>query len=526
MRQIFLLDCTLRDGGYINNWEFGEKAIKDVAYKMSNTGVEYFEIGFIKETEYQKIKSVFSSNEQIAEMIQPKNKNTKYVGMVDIGDPIPLSELGIRRENSIDVLRVIFKKDHIEEGYQYCKEAKKLGYEVFAQIVATNSYSDKELVDVIEKFNPIIPEAVYVVDTLGVIKRKDFLRMVQIMDHNLSPGIILGYHSHNNMQQAFGNAEALVELNLRRDIIIDACVFGMGRGAGNLNMELFAGYLNEGHDKNYRVEPMLEIIDEYLNDIYSKEFWGYSLPYYLSASNMCHPNYAKYFAEKGTLSLKAFNEILRTIPADKKENYEKSVAEVTYQNYQSNYIDDMETVEVLRNVLAGREILLLGPGTSIEENRNQINKYIELNHPIVIALNFVPDQIHADYVFSSHIRRYSKIEKQQGVHLIVTSNIREAEAFEHRINYASYASKEPELMDNSGITFLNFLISIGTQSVKLAGMDGYESDRNRNYVNSGLEHYFDDNTIAQRNALIRKEFLELRKYISIEFITKSKYEQE
>ena len=83
---------------------------------------------------------------------------------------------------------------------------------------------------------------------------------------------MLAYHAHNNLQQAFGNAEALVEMNLKRDLIIDACVFGMGRGAGNLNLELFAEYMNENYDTHYKIEPMLEIMDEYLNDIYKNKF--------------------------------------------------------------------------------------------------------------------------------------------------------------------------------------------------------------------------------------------------------------
>ena len=85
---------------------------------------------------------------------------------------------------------------------------------------------------------------------------------------------MLAYHAHNNLQQAFGNAEALVEMNLKRDILIDACVFGMGRGAGNLNLALFAEHMNENYDKHYQIEPMLEIMDEYLNDIYKAKFWG------------------------------------------------------------------------------------------------------------------------------------------------------------------------------------------------------------------------------------------------------------
>ena len=162
---------------------------------------------------------------------------------------------------------------------------------------------------------------------------------------------MLGYHSHNNMQQAMGNASAFTEMHLHRDIILDACVFGMGRGAGNLNLELFAEYMNENFDKQYRIEPMLEIIDEYLNDIYREHFWGYSLPLYLSAANGCHPNYAIYFASKGTLTVKSYNEILKSIPKEDKALYNKDKAEKIYKEYQENYVDDRESVEQLEKEL-------------------------------------------------------------------------------------------------------------------------------------------------------------------------------
>lgn len=524
MERISLLDCTLRDGGYINDWNFGEKAIKDITSKMARTGIEFIEIGFIKDSSYNKDKAVFNDNEQMAAMISPKNQDVKYVGMVDMGNPMPLETLGKRVGGSIDIIRVIFKKDRIDEGYDYCREAKKFGYEIFVQIVATNAYSDKELVDIVEKFNPLSPQAVYIVDTLGVIKRKDFLRMVRIMDHNLYPQIALGYHSHNNLQQAAGNAEALAEMNLQRDIIIDACVFGMGRGAGNLNMELFAEYMNENHGKTYRLEPMLEIIDEYLNDIYCKEFWGYSLPFYLSASNLCHPNYAKFFAEKGTLTVKAFNEILRSIPDEDKQVYKKDLAEKVYQEYQENYVDDKVAVGELRNLFSDREVLLLGPGKSINAHHSEIIQYIEDVHPIVVALNFIPDDIDIDYVFSNHMRRYSRIQGQTEKKTIITSNIRDAKKYNYMINFASYASKRTEIMDNSGIMFMNLLLAMDNRTVKLAGLDGYEKSRDRNYVNSGLEYHFgDDEAIDKRNTLLKQEFDDLRKRIHLEFLTESKY---
>ena len=88
---------------------------------------------------------------------------------------------------------------------------------------------------------------------------------------------------------------------LSHDIVLDASVYGMGRGAGNLNMELFASYLNKNYGSHYNIDEFLDIMDEYLKPIFAEHYWGYSLPFYLSARYNCHPNYAGYFADKNTL---------------------------------------------------------------------------------------------------------------------------------------------------------------------------------------------------------------------------------
>nr|MCR4625577.1 aldolase catalytic domain-containing protein [Lachnospiraceae bacterium] len=284
MRKVYLLDCTLRDGGYVNDWNFGEETIKGFGRKIAQTGVEIYEVGFIKGDKYDPNKSVFPDIQSIVPMIQPKSADMKYVGMLDMSAPVPVDRLVPYDGTSVDGIRVIFKKDKIEQAYEYCKRIQELGYFISVNVVGTDLYTDAEFIDVIKKFNTLHPYAFSIVDTFGLIKRKQFLRLAYIADSNLEEGIILAYHAHNNLQLAFGNAEALVEMNLKRDLLIDACVFGMGRGAGNLNLELFAEYMNENYDTHYKIEPMLEIMDEYLNDIYKTKFWGYSLPLYLSAT--------------------------------------------------------------------------------------------------------------------------------------------------------------------------------------------------------------------------------------------------
>lgn len=523
MKQIYLLDCTLRDGGYVNGWHFGENAIYNIGKKIVLAGIEYFEIGFVHDCVYDKEYSLFNGNESVRDMIAPKNPSTKYVGMIDMGKPIDLDKLGVRVEDGFDVFRVIFKKHKVDEAYNYIEKLIALGYEVFAQAVGTDGYTDKEFIDLIEKFNRLPIAAFYIVDSFGVIKRKDFLRLVQIADHNLRQDIMLGYHSHNNMQQAMGNASAMTEYNFTRDIILDACVFGMGRGAGNLNLELFAEYMNENFEKQYRIEPMLEIIDEFLNDIYRESFWGYSLPLYLSASNGCHPNYAIYFSSKGTLTVKSYNEILKSIPIEDKSNYSMEKAEMIYRKYQENFMDDKKILGMLGDEFKDKSILLLGPGKALSTEKENVIKYITQNHPIVIALNFIPQDIPCDYVFSSHMRRYKNIENTSNVKKIITSNLRDAKQYDYMVNFSSYSAEASEIMDNSGVMCLNMLVAMGIKEVALAGLDGYDVNSRGNYVNSGLEYDFTPEMIKKRNELIIDELSKIRSKINILYLTESIY---
>ena len=526
MGKISLLDCTLRDGGYINNWEFGEDAIKEIGRKIIQSGVELFEIGFVKDETYDKNRTIFSGVEDVAQVIESKSENATYVAMLDMSAPFPLDRLHEYDGTSVDVFRVIFKKDRIQEAYEYAGEVQKKGYRIFVQPVGTDAYSDTEFVELIRMFNDLKPEAFYIVDTFGLIKKRQFMRLVYLADHNLIPDIALGYHSHNNLQQASGNAEALAECNLQRDIILDACIFGMGRGAGNLNMELFASYMNENFGKHYRIEPMLEVIDRYLNDIYSKHFWGYSLPFYLSATNACHPNYASCYAQKGTLTVKSFNELLKTISLQDKMVYSRERAEFYYKQYQEQFIDDTNDLHRIEHGIKGRNILVLAPGHSLETEKETINRFIGENRPIVISVNFYSEQYGADYIFSSNMRRYCKLEDVAGVDKIITSNMKEAKQYDYMLNFSSYCCQETEIMDNSGLMLLNVLMAIGIDRVCLAGFDGYDQYNQKNYVNSGLEYSWSVEAMNNRNRYIAKELERINKVIHIDFLTKSNYQRE
>lgn len=522
MRKVYLLDCTLRDGGYINDWKFGRDTIKGFGKKIAQTGIEIFEVGFIRGDTYNPERSLFPDIQSITDIIEPKNENLMYVAMLDMSNPVPLERLTPYDGSSIDGIRVIFKKEKIDEAYLYCQHIIKLGYKVFVNFVGTDLYTDQEFIEGIRKFNGIHPFAVSIVDSFGLIKRKQFLRLVYLADNNLDSEIVLAYHAHNNLQQAFGNAEAMVEMNLKRDICIDACVFGMGRGAGNLNLELFAEYMNENYGTQYRIEPMLEIMDEYLNDIYRRKFWGYSLPLYLSASTGCHPNYAVYLAEKDSLSVKAFNELLKGIPTNEKAKFSKERAEKYYRQYQENYIDDANTVNKLASLMSGKKVVLLAPGSSISVHEADIRNFTVGEDIVVWAVNFLGGELKPDYIFSSNMKRYRYIQGRTKAKCITTSNMKECIKTDYVVNFSSYASDKPEIIDNSGLMALRLLAVLGVKEVYIAGMDGYSAYSGGDYFDQNLIYDF-SNEADLRNALITAELKRLQGVMKIKFITPTHY---
>lgn len=521
MGKVSLLDCTLRDGGYINNWEFGEKGIRDIIRKLERTGIEMIEVGFLKGNQYNPSKSLFPDIESIKNILTNKEKVIKYVVMFDLSDPIPIERITPYDGTSIDGIRVIFKKNRIDEAYKVCEYIKSAGYELFVNFVSTDLYSDRELIDGIEKFNNLNPTGLTIVDTFGTIKKKNFVRLVSIADNNLNEGIKLCYHAHNNLQQAYGNAEAMVEMNLKREIVIDACVFGMGRGAGNLNLELFAEYMNDNYDKKYRIYPMLEIMDEYLNEFYKTKFWGYSLPLYLSATHGCHPNYAIYLAEKNSLSEKAFDELLKDISEEDKHVFSKVKAEKYYKKYMENYVNDDFVINSLGKKFRGKNVLLLAPGKTIKEYYQKIRNVIE-EECLVICVNFYDDLFTPNYVFAGNIRRYNKIVINSTCELICTSNIPNHEKANYVINYSSFTGNGDNVNDNSGLMALRFLEKVGANCVMIAGMDGYSESEVNDYYESGFNTY-SVNGICNKNEMISSGLQEINKHLPISFITPTLY---
>lgn len=295
--RVSILDCTLRDGGYMNDWRFGEDCAKDIVSTLDSMGVDYIEVGFLANEPDEKGRMVFTDIEEAAKLF-PKRQAKRSI-MVKHGEDYLASQIPERKDTSIDMIRVMLWSRLLDEGVDFCKELVDKGYEVGIQATRTDQYSDEAFADFVRKYDAIHPTAVYVVDSFGQLDKERVLRYAEIADELLSPDVLLGYHAHNNLQQAMTNAAAFIERDWKHNIIVDGSIQGMGQGAGNLPLELFCKYLTGKNVRNVDYHPTLRLIDKYISKFYEKNQWGCSTPYMLSASYGCNPRYVKYLLGKG-----------------------------------------------------------------------------------------------------------------------------------------------------------------------------------------------------------------------------------
>ena len=199
------------------------------------------------------------------------------------------------------MIRVIFWKRNLEEGVEYCRKLVNKGYQVGVQLARTEQYDLSEIGDIVKMFNDVHPYSVYLVDSFGTFNRDKMLRYADVYEKSLASDIRFGFHAHNNMQQAMTNAVTFCEQGYEHDLILDASVLGIGRGAGNLSIELFMNYLNlQGADFN--LDPICKVANRYIEPIKKQipesEIWGYSYPYFLAATTGRNHSIVNYLLEK------------------------------------------------------------------------------------------------------------------------------------------------------------------------------------------------------------------------------------
>ena len=512
MRNVQVLDCTLRDGGRIIDCEFGDKTISDMAKDLTLAGVDIIEMGFLRAPDIFHYKSGYTFFNDASEMkpfIPSDRKGTMYVAFIDF-NMYDFSQLANCDGSSITGIRVGFTKEQFttqrNEIRQALRQIKEKGYKLFVQGVNSLAYSDKELLELIDVINEAEPYSYGIVDTYGAMYLEDMVHFYELVDYNLASDICIDVHSHNNFQSSFAFAQEIIKLaNGKRNIILDATLNGMGKGAGNLNTELIIDYLVRKKNSDYDTDRILDCIDKYLVPLKNRCTWGYSVPAFMAGIYKSHPNNVIYLTEKYRLNSKDIKYILSGIEETVRQRYDYDNIQRIYRTYNENLTDDRECVRKLYERMKDRRILILAPGRTISAFHDEIEAYIRINNPIVISVNFVPESLKCDWYFYANTIHWERICDGIGHEkCIVSSNIHVNTEGAFIVNYSSLIEEDSMLYDNSTIMLLNLLKRVEVSEICIAGFDGLK-ENGENYIDS---HMFPNTvkeiSVAETNREVRR----------------------
>jgi 4-hydroxy 2-oxovalerate aldolase len=528
-----ILDCTIRDGGYINNWDFSLQVVKDIYRQLSRTGIDYIELGFRNSLVYNPKEDAYwvNCNEEILKEVKNGNSSLKVCVLVDFGKANVEHFLNASK-SEIDLVRVAAHKHKIPEALQLLKKIQKKGYETSMQLMGYPQYSKSERTELIPLLKQHTPDFVYVADSYGSL-------LPDQIDSLVSPLLELnafkvGFHPHNNLQLAFANTLEAIKSGVH---VVDATLYGMGRGAGNLPIEALLSTINELQDqKHFNINPALHCVDMYLLPLKKQYEWGYQLPYMVSGSCKCHGSYAKNLVDARRYSIEDIWEALSLIKLEKPVGFDKNILTniLNKSDFEFGSATKLEGTEDSPNYAQltipapaspkyanrhqGKPFLILANGPSLKKHQDQIQQFIKKNDPIILGANYLADTIIPHYhAFTNKKRfvRYAETISDQSKALVscyFKDNFIKDYLKTEFEQISFYHGNRDEFSINKGIIsndcsstsmlLIAVAIVMGGTQFYIAGMDGYS------HKDGTGKHYFyeekDDTNSVQFNQLRQK----------------------
>ena len=538
MSKIKLLDCTLRDGAYIVDSMFGEAAIKGIINKLQEADVEIIECGWLKDKEHQPGSSFYHVPQDIIPYYIEKKTNQEYVAMID-WDRYDLTQLPECDGKSIDAIRVVFPYAKFREGIEIGKKVKEKGYTLYFQAANTLAYSNDDLKELAKQVNESGAKSLSVVDTFGAMYEEDLDRIVSVLDRELNLNVAIGFHSHNNQQLAFSNAIHFIKIleKSKRTVVVDSSLCGMGRGAGNATTELMVNYLNHKYQTGYDMNAIMDAIDIYMKHFEEQYTWGYSTEYCIAGMYCCHVNNIAYLTKNHRTSAKDMRNIIESLSPDDRKKYDYDLLEEKYIENQNHKVDDIATIQTLKDRLSKKKIVLIAPGKSSLTFKTDIDFFIESNkeNVAVIAVNALLEEYknEYDYLFLTNNARYEYAKETKkgqfdSVDKILLSSIkREGDDREYIVEFERAIKRGWDHFDNAVICCLRLLKQLEVEDIYVAGFDGFKESYNESYADSSLPTINPGKRWEELNDEIKEMFEDVKrdsKDMIISFLTKSMYQ--
>jgi 4-hydroxy 2-oxovalerate aldolase len=286
--QIKVLDCTIRDGGLINNHYFTDEFVRAVYVALSKAGVDYIEMGYRSSrelyppTEFGDWK--YCDDDKIREVTDGVESNIKISVMVD-SYRVKEQTFAPVDQSPIDMIRIATYVKYIDSAIELIHKCHDLGYETTCNIMAVSKEIEPDLIEALDQLAKTPADVVYVVDSYGALYCEQIEYLVKLYKKHL-PGKEIGVHCHNNQQLAFANT---IEGIIHNANYLDGSLYGIGRGPGNCGLELLLGFLK---NPKFNLTPVLKLIQDHMLPMRQEIEWGYLIPYMVTGILNEHPRAA------------------------------------------------------------------------------------------------------------------------------------------------------------------------------------------------------------------------------------------
>lgn len=307
---IMVVDCTLRDGGLVNNFAFTDEFVRDLYLANIKAGVDYMEFGYKASKEIFQPENFgkwkFCNEKDIRDIVGDNKSGMKISVMADVGRTDYKKDIINRKDSVIDLIRVATYINTIPAAIEMLEDAKKKGYETTVNIMAVSKVNDEELIGGLELLAQSSVDVIYLVDSFGAFYPEQMERLAdKYLNIATKYNKKVGIHAHNNQQLAFANT---IEALSRGISYVDATVSGLGRGAGNCYMELLLSFLR---NPKYNKIAIMNFVEKHILKLREEgTVWGYDIPYLLTGTLNSHPSSAIQFIRENRKDYAVFYQEL------------------------------------------------------------------------------------------------------------------------------------------------------------------------------------------------------------------------
>ena len=386
IRKPILIDCTLRDGGYYNNWDFPVSLINNYLIAMNSAKVNIVEIGFrFLKNDGFKGPCAFSSDDFVRSLKVPRdltlgvmiNASDLYT---DIGWKNAIEKLFPEKASTtpIKLVRIACHFHEIQNALLAVKWLKKNGYRVGLNLMQITDRNKKEIIEFSKLSQKSKPEVIYFADSMGSMKPKDTLSIIKSLRKNWKGNI--GIHTHDNIGLALTNTMEAFNNGVNW---LDATVTGMGRGPGNTKMEELIIELNNPNARNINFVPLLSVIRNFFLPLKKKKNWGSNPYYYLSGKYGIHPTYIQVMMDDNKYNDEDILGVIDYLRKNGGKKFQFNNLNIASKFYHKGLKGSWNPADFMKD----REILILGSGPGVAEYKIALEDFIKKRKPLVLALN-------------------------------------------------------------------------------------------------------------------------------------------